>query len=155
MSDLNGYRDGNGRFAAGNSGGPGRPRRAVEQDYLATLVNAVPLARWMRIVDRAAEDAERGDPKARQWLSEYLLGRQPEPLTTLAATELAATLDEEILVRAAGLRESVLRRRVIHRASQYPDLDAGRPAGSGDIGKGLTDRLDLVVRQLGRDGRPE
>jgi uncharacterized protein YfaS (alpha-2-macroglobulin family) len=58
-------------------------RRAVELDYLAARADAVPLGRWRKIVDRAVEDAERGDPKARRWLAEHLLGRQAEGLTTL------------------------------------------------------------------------
>jgi hypothetical protein len=150
MSDVNGYRDDLGRFVTGNAGGPGRPRRAVEQDYLAALLDTVPLTRWMNIVARAVEDAEKGDARARSWLSAYLLARQPEALTTLAAVEMSGTLDEEIRVRAAGLRGSVERQRVIHRVSAYPDLDAGRPAGSGDIGKGLTES----VRKNSRDCPP-
>jgi hypothetical protein len=116
MGDLNGHRDENGRFTIGNPGGPGRPRRAVELDYLASLADAVPLSRWQKIVARAAEDAENGDPKARRWLAEHLLGRRSEPLTTLAATELAGTLDEQIEAQAAGLRGSVLRNKLINRA---------------------------------------
>jgi hypothetical protein len=44
-------RDDNGRFAKGNPGGPGRPRRAVEADYLAALSQAVPLEKWRDIVE--------------------------------------------------------------------------------------------------------
>jgi hypothetical protein len=78
-----------------------------------------------------------------------------EPLTTLAASELAGTLDEEIQVRAAGLRGSVQRQRVIHRASQYPDLSPGRSPGSGDTGRGLPNlHIDVEVPQPGRNGHP-
>jgi hypothetical protein len=133
MSGINGHRDGNGRFAAGNPGGPGRPRRAVELDFLAALADRVPLTKWRRIVDRAVLDAEQGDARARRWIAEHLLGRQTEPLTTLAATELAGTLDEEIQARAAGLRGSTLRKKVMNQVSSYPDLSPGRPSGSGNI----------------------
>src|SRR6516225_5219537 len=100
MNDLNDHRDDNGRFTTGNSVGPGRPRRDVELDYLAALADAVPLVRWRKIIDRAVTDAEQGDAKARRWLAEYLLSRDGEPLTSLAAVELAGTLNEEIHARA-------------------------------------------------------
>jgi hypothetical protein len=87
MSDLNGHRDGNGRFAAGNPGGPGRPRRAAEQDYLIAVSEAIPPERFRKIAERAAEDAEKGDAKARQWVSDFLLGRRATTSMTLTATE--------------------------------------------------------------------
>ena len=70
-----GARDAAGRFAAGNAGGPGRPRRAIETDYLAALSDAVPMDRWRKIVERAVTDAEQGDVKAREWLGSYLAGK--------------------------------------------------------------------------------
>ena len=51
-------RDHMGRFAAGNSGGPGRPKRQAEEDYLQTLSERVPLALWAEIVDKAASALE-------------------------------------------------------------------------------------------------
>jgi len=48
----------NGRFAPGNPGGPGRPRRAIESEYLATLGDAVSLDDWREIVTRAVSDAK-------------------------------------------------------------------------------------------------
>jgi|TARA_Y100000310_G_scaffold53034_1_gene48653 hypothetical protein len=67
-------RDDKGRFAEGNSGGPGRPRRAIERDYLRTLAEACPLETWEVIVVKAVKEAVEGDEKARAWLSKYLLG---------------------------------------------------------------------------------
>lgn len=67
-------RDANGRFAPGTLGGPGRPPRAVEADYVRVLTHACPPERWRRIVERAVELAEQGDPSARSWLSKYLVG---------------------------------------------------------------------------------
>ncbi|MCW5775902.1 MAG: hypothetical protein KIS87_05600 [Phycisphaeraceae bacterium] len=69
-------RDGRGRFAPGCPGGPGRPRRAVEADYLRALSEACPVDAWTRIVRRAVEDAEKGDGAARAWLARYLM---PDP----------------------------------------------------------------------------
>jgi hypothetical protein len=67
-------RDSGGRFAKGNAGGPGRPPRAVERDYLRTLSDRCPPETWGRIVDKAVEDALKVDAPARAWLAKYLLG---------------------------------------------------------------------------------
>jgi hypothetical protein len=67
-------RDSNGRFASGNAGGPGRPKRQTEQQYLATMTNVVDDEAWRKIVERAKEDAMNGDHRARAWLSGYMLG---------------------------------------------------------------------------------
>jgi hypothetical protein len=94
-----------GTFAEHNPGGPGRPRRAVEQEYLAALSDAVSLDTWRRIVKRAAADAEAGDPKAREWLAKYLIGDKPPKLLELAAREAAGcTADREVTKRAKDLR---------------------------------------------------
>jgi len=83
-------RDQLGRFKPGNTGGPGRPRRCVEADYLAVLSDAVPLAVWRRIVETAALEAAAGDSRARAWLSAYLLGPvRGDALTRLAGVERA------------------------------------------------------------------
>ena len=78
----------NGRFARGNPGGPGRPRRAIERDYLAALGDAVNLSAWKRIVARALADAEAGDAKARDWITKYVIGESPARLVDLAAREM-------------------------------------------------------------------
>jgi len=70
-------RDSNGRFSRGNAGGPGRPPRALEQDYLAAIGDVVSVADWHEIVGRALADAKRGDSRARSWLSQYLVGETP------------------------------------------------------------------------------
>jgi hypothetical protein len=89
MNRLNGVpngkdRNGNGQFAPGNPGGPGRPRRVAERDYLVTLTEECPPETWRAICRRAVADAEKGDAKARDWLSRYLLGN-PAELPTLGA----------------------------------------------------------------------
>ena len=67
-------RDEKGRFQKGYGGGPGRPPRAVEIDYLVALADCVSEDDWGRIAKRAVADAIKGDAKARDWLSRYLLG---------------------------------------------------------------------------------
>jgi len=94
----------NGRFALGNPGGPGRPRRAIQSEYLATLGDAVSLDDWSEIVTRAVSDAKAGDSTARVWLTKHLLGDKPPALLDLAAGEqLGRSGDEQ--VREAAIRQ--------------------------------------------------
>jgi hypothetical protein len=77
-------RNANGRFAAGWRGGPGRPHRSVETQYLTALREAVPLETWGRICEAAVAQAVAGDAKAREWLASYLIGR---PIQAVAVEE--------------------------------------------------------------------
>ncbi len=43
----------NGKWTPGNPGGPGRPRRAIERDYLVAISEACPPETWRQIVARA------------------------------------------------------------------------------------------------------
>ena len=75
-------RDNRGRFVKGAwPGGPGRPRRETEREYLDALIGACPPDRWQRIVERAITDAEQGDAKARDFLAGYLVGKARQPVT--------------------------------------------------------------------------
>lgn len=95
-------RDKHGRFTKGNAGGPGRPPRRTEEEYLVTLCEAVSLADWRKIVAKAVADAKEGDGKARDWLGRYLIGDpQPEESDVDDAAELAE--------RRLALIESYLR----------------------------------------------
>ena len=87
MSDKTTDRDGKGRFAEGNGGGPGRPPRPVETEYLKALSDALTLEDWREVVARAVTDAKQGDAKAREWLGRYALGALPISLLELAARE--------------------------------------------------------------------
>lgn len=87
MADLSRYHDEKGKFKRGNPGGPGRPCRPIEQDYLRALVESVPMETWQRIINTAVAQAIDGDDKARTWLSKYLLGDQLPGLARLAALE--------------------------------------------------------------------
>lgn len=85
----------NGTFATGNKGGPGRPPRAIERDYLLTLSECCPPDIWREIVQRAVEDAKQGDGKARDWLAAYLVGNPKTPAVSLvlAAVHEARRVD--------------------------------------------------------------
>jgi len=89
-------RNRNGTFAVGNSGGPGRPRRTIEREYLAALLDSVSLDSWRAIIAKAVDDAKQGDAKAREWLARYLVGAEPQKPSALAADEAELTADEEI-----------------------------------------------------------
>jgi hypothetical protein len=101
-------RDMNGRFAPGNAGGPGRPRRAIESEYLATLADTVSLDEWRDIVARAVADALAGDATARAWLAKYLIGEKPATLLSMAADEAGGrTADHVVELRARGARRTL------------------------------------------------
>ena len=102
-------REKSGRFAKGHAGGPGRPRRPVEQEYLATLNGAVTLDAWRQIVQRAVADAVEGDAKAREWVAKFVVGNEPASLVQLAADEKAGlTADVAIESLVFEQRRSLL-----------------------------------------------
>ena len=80
-------RDEKGRFLPGQQmpAGPGRPSRQTEQDYLAVTIAEVSLDDWRAVVRQALKDAKKGNGYARQWLSEYLIGKPPQILDIRAA----------------------------------------------------------------------
>lgn len=82
----------NGQFAKGNPGGPGRPPRQTEKDYLLAMTEIVTLDDWRQIVELARQQALKGDHTARKWLADTLLGSKPN-LARAQAIE-AAGLDE-------------------------------------------------------------
>lgn len=88
-------RDSKGRFVKGASGNPqGRLPKQVEQTYLQVSENVCSLDVWREIVMKAVEQAKRGDARARQWLSDYLIGK---PLQMVMAVQNKQ--DTEITVK--------------------------------------------------------
>jgi hypothetical protein len=67
---------------------PGRAaHRRTEGDYMGVLLDAVTLDDWADVVNNAKSAAKAGDPQARAWLAQYLMGRPegkaPTPLTVV------------------------------------------------------------------------
>jgi len=67
-----------GRFQKGNAFGVGtrggRPKREIELRFLKTLTDTVSPEDWVGIILKAVAQAKTGDWRARQWLSNYLIG---------------------------------------------------------------------------------
>lgn len=49
--------------------------RRTEGDYLGVLLDTVTLNDWRSVVNGALQAAKAGDPQARNWLGQYLIGR--------------------------------------------------------------------------------
>jgi hypothetical protein len=98
-------RDERGRFADGNPGGPGRPKRATELAYMRALSDELPMDTWREIVRAAVNAARDGDAQARAWISRYTLGETPATFTDLAKLE-ALSLEPEDLIEAEAELES-------------------------------------------------
>ena len=119
---MNSGRDNNGKFAAGNAGGPGRPPRATERDYLVALSESCSTNDWQEIVTRAVDDAKDGDAKARAWLAGYLVGEpgsRGELLHTIAV-EVAAGSDP-LRLDAARRRNDDAHGELMHQSLTWPD----------------------------------
>jgi hypothetical protein len=61
--------------------------RRTEGDYMGVLLDAVSLEDWREVVGAALTSAKTGDPTARAWLAQYLVGKPavaaPAPLTVI------------------------------------------------------------------------
>jgi hypothetical protein len=49
--------------------------RRTESDYMGVLLETVTLNDWRSVVNGALQAAKAGDPQARNWLAQYLIGR--------------------------------------------------------------------------------
>lgn len=67
-------KDQSGKFAKGNRGGPGRPKKEREEKYYDILASTCTPADWIEICEKAVTQAKKGDPVARKWIADYLIG---------------------------------------------------------------------------------
>ena len=78
-------RDEKGRFVKGASGNPqGRLPKQTETSYLQVSESVCTFDVWREITMKAVEQAKRGDARARQWLSDYLIGK---PISMVMAVQ--------------------------------------------------------------------
>jgi hypothetical protein len=84
-------RTGRGQFQKGNRGGPGRPKRSVEEAYFHAATQAVPPEKVRKILTRLADRAASFDVRAAALVLRFLFG--PDPVLT---RRLMAELTEAI-----------------------------------------------------------
>ena len=77
--------------------------REVADIYFDYLAAHVPLDRWLKVINKALDQAELGDPKARSWLSNNLMGTPVQRV--IAAVAVEGAIPEEKL---AGVLETML-----------------------------------------------
>lgn len=85
-------RDSKGRFIKGHNGGPGRPPKEREERFYEITLSTVTYKDWKEIVEKAAEQAKRGNATARKWLSDYLIG---VPDQNVNLSEIIVSLDKD------------------------------------------------------------
>ncbi len=78
-------------------------RRPTERQYLAALSEACPPDTWREIVGKAVEDAKAGDPKAREWLASYLMGRPEHKAHSLHRLAVEDATGADAVEKAADL----------------------------------------------------
>lgn len=103
-------RDSHGRYVKGHPGGPGRPKRAVEADFLRALTDTVSPEDWRSIMGNVVEQAKAGDMKCISFLARYLLGTPSgeAPSLTGLAQEDAGGPDPATLGLQFDAAESLL-----------------------------------------------
>lgn len=68
-------RDERGRFIKGSTGNPrGRAPKEREERYYEILMTSISFDDWRSIIDKARDQAKKGDSVARKWLADYLVG---------------------------------------------------------------------------------
>jgi len=91
--------------------------RRTEGDYMSVLLEAVTLDDWRAVVNNTKAMAKSGDPQARAWLAQYLMGKPagnaPTPLTVVVQQ-----------LNGADPLIDKLAREAIHSA-KFPDSERG------------------------------
>lgn len=106
-------RDEKGRFVKGASGNPqGRLPKETEKTYLEVCQNTCTFDVWHEITMKAVEQAKRGDARARQWLSDYLMGK---PISMVMAVQ---EKQENIIVVRYAIQEKL--RKIADENSDKP-----------------------------------
>lgn len=90
-------RDKSGRFIKGNraSVGAGRPRRATEERYLASLLKVVTPDEWKAVIEKLLDKAKKGDMAAIKMIMEYCVGRPTEYVKSDIDAVVAVGMDKD------------------------------------------------------------
>ena len=130
--------------------------RRIESDYMGVLLYTVSLDDWRDVVSGALQAAKGGDPAARAWLAQYLVGKPetkaPSALTVVVqqwsgGDPLAERLAKPIVDRAkypvlnhdTDLKETVKAAIVAELAQKLLVAEEGRtPATASDSGNSVT-----------------
>jgi len=72
------FRKGNQEWKKRKTQSPGRPPRPVEEKYRKWLLGEVAREDWIKIVQVAISRAKAGDKDARNWLSDWCMGKPVE-----------------------------------------------------------------------------
>lgn len=99
--------DSKGKFAVGNPGGPGRPGRGIEQQYLDVFFAIVTPQRWGEVVTVALEDATNGSVTARrhgrEWLSRIIVPALERIIIASLNVNMDVQLDEQQVGELIGM----------------------------------------------------
>ncbi len=77
----------------------GATHRRTQSDYVATLLEAVPLDTWREVVEAAVLAAKNGDAQARAWLASYLMGKADAKAPAPVNVVVAQLTGRDVLVR--------------------------------------------------------
>ncbi|TAM94155.1 MAG: hypothetical protein EPN40_12170 [Rhodanobacteraceae bacterium] len=79
------------------------PHRRTQADYMAALLDRVPLETWGEVIDVTIAKAKEGDAPARAWLAAYLVGKPTAEAQTPLAVTAARLRGEDPLVQAVAV----------------------------------------------------
>lgn len=116
-------RDAHGHFKKGHSvRSPGRPKAAVEVEYMNILKQGVTADDFRKIVNTAVSRAMAGDAKAREWIGNYTLGK---PLTTIALQAADQVLLNQLLQQfeARGMSASALFEIMLQQIAEESEIN--------------------------------
>ncbi len=132
--------------------GSGAHRR-TESDYMGVLLDTVSLDDWRDVIAGTLQLAKQGDPQARAWLAQYLVGKPeakaPTPLTVVVnqwagRDPVAERLAEPLIDREQypslhkndDWEESIRAAIAVELATKLPAPEtAEKPATVGDSGE--------------------
>lgn len=138
------HRDEKGRFVKGHTGNPnGRMPKTREIKFYDLTVSAISEQDWVGIVDKAKEQAKRGDAIARKWLADYLVGQAVSRIDNERLAIGTETVEQKAIIRAeqiAAVYDNVYRDILDHLHNEY--------VFAGGRGSGKSSFISLMIVYL-------